>query len=254
MKRNLFILISVFLCIATSLPITAYAEVYNLSGTDISVSVDDTSWYVFTRDNIENNPELEELGVSYDTIYNILYDNEAYMDAILYYEDMEYVEMYIRKRTLDSGIANLSNYDNKYVLEVAKGFAKKQNAEKYSVYDNEYKFAKVEYVDSNYGCYLCEYVTVVNRDNYTLTFQSTSQFTDEEYAEIKNIVDSVKFNVDTAIKEKKSTSNSDSHLVRIIGSAVIGGVAGAIISIITKKKKKRSESDEASSVDTIGEK
>ena len=210
----------------------------------MSISVDDTVWYVFTRDNIKNNSELEELGITYEAMYEILHNNEAYMDAILYYENGEYTELFVRKRALDTGIANLSNYKDSEVLELAKELAKKQGANTYSVYENQYKFAKLEYVDSNYGYYICEFVTCVNKDNYTFTFQSTSQFTDEEYAEIKNIVDSVKFDVDTSIKEKKSTSFSESVLEKTIGGAVIGGIVGAVIATTNKKKKKSTESDE----------
>ena len=182
----------------------------------MSISVDDTVWYVFTRDNIKNNSELDELGISYDAMYDILHNNEAYMDAILYYEDGEYVELFVRKRALDTGIANLSNYKNSEVLELATELAKKQSAEKYSVYESQYKYARLEYIDSGY--YLCEFYTVINKDNYTITFQSTSPFTDEEYAEIENIVDSVKFDVDTSIKEKKSKSIAESVVEKFVGS------------------------------------
>ena len=209
----------------------------------MSISVDDTVWYVFTRDNIKNNAELEELGITYEAMYDILHNNGAYMDAILYYEDGEYIELFARKRALDTGVANLSNHKNSEVLELAKELAKKQGADTYSVYESQYKFAKLEYVDSNYGYYICEFVTCVNKDNYTFTFQSTSQFTDEEYAEIENIVDSVKFDIDTSIKEKKSTSIAESVLEKTIGGAVIGGVVGAVIAITNKKKKKSAETD-----------
>lgn len=247
MKRSICILVSIVLFLAAFLPVTAYAKTYTMRDTDISISVDDSMWYVFTRDNIKNNSELEELGITYDAIYDILHNNEAYMDAILYYEDGEYVEFFVRKRALDTGIANLSNYKNSEVLELAKELAKKQGAKTYSVYENQYKFARLEYTDSGY--YLCEFYTVVNKDNYTFTFQSTSQFTDEEYAEIENIVDSVKFDVDTSIKEKKTSSFAESVLEKTIGGAVIGGIVGAIIAIIKKKKKKDNETDNASVAD-----
>ena len=247
MKRTMRILLSIILCFSALLPIITYAETYNLGGTDMSISVDDTVWYVFTRDNIKNNSELEVLGITYDTKHDILHNNEAYMDAILYYEDGEYVEFFVRKRALDTGIAILSNYKDSEVLELAKELAKKQGAETYSVYENQYKFAKLEYIDSNYGYYICEYVTIVNKDNYTLTFQSTSQYTDEEYAEIENIVDSVKFDVDTSIKEKKTSSFAESVLEKTIGGAVIGGIVGAVIAITNKKKKKSVETDKTES-------
>ena len=245
MKRTMRILLSIILCFSALLPIITYAETYNLGGTDMSISVDDTVWYVFTRDNIKNNSELEELGITYEAMYEILHNNEAYMDAILYYENGEYTELFVRKRALDTGIANLSNYKDSEVLELAKELAKKQGANTYSVYENQYKFAKLEYVDSNLGYYICEFVTCVNKDNYTFTFQSTSQFTDEEYAEIENIVDSVKFDIDTSIKEKKSSSIAESVIEKTIGGAVIGGVVGAVIAITNKKKKKTAETGKA---------
>lgn len=248
MKRKICILLSIILSITIFLPITTYAQTYNLGDTDMSISVDDSMWYVFIRDNIMNNSELEELGISYEAMYDILHNNEAYMDAILYYEDGEYVELFVRKRSLDSGIANLSNYKNSEVLALAKELAKKQGAETYSVYENQYKFAKLEYIDSNYGYYICEFVTCVNKDNYTITFQSTSQFTDEEYAEIENIINSVKFEVDTSIEEKKTTSIAESVLIATIGGAVIGVVVGAIIAVTNKKKKKRAETDKTENI------
>ena len=249
MKRIMSVLFSAILCVSTFLPITTYAETYNLVGTDMSVSVDDTVWYVFTRDNIKNNSELDELGITYEAMYDILHNNEAYMDAILYYEDGEYTEFFIRKRALDAGVANLSNYKNSEVLELAKELAKKQGAEKYSVYENQYKFAKLEYIDSTYGYYICEFVTCVNKENYTFTFQSTSQFSDEEYAEIESIVDSIKFDIDTSIKEKKSTSFAESVLEKTIGGAITGGIIGAVIAIVNKKKKKNCKTDNESAVD-----
>ena len=245
MKRTMRILLSIILCFSALLPIITYAETYNLGGTDMSISVDDTVWYVFTRDNIKNNSELEELGITYEAMYEILHNNEAYMDAILYYENGEYTELFVRKRALDTGIANLSNYKDSEVLELAKELAKKQGANTYSVYENQYKFAKLEYVDSNLGYYICEFVTCVNKDNYTFTFQSTSQFSDEEYAEIESIVDSVKFDIDTSIKEKKSSSIAESVIEKTIGGAVIGGVVGAVIAITNKKKKKTAETGKA---------
>ena len=244
MKRNIPVIITIVMCLMVLIPMSVYAETYYLGGTDMSIRVDDSSWYVFTRDNIKNNSELDELGISYDAMYDIFCDNEAYMDALLLYEDGEFVEFFVRKRKLDADIVNLSNYKNSEVLKLAKGFANKQGADTYSVYENQYKFAKMEYIDSNFGYYICEFVTVVNNDNYTFTFQSTSQFTDEEYAEIENIVDSVEFDVDTSIKEKKTSSIAESVIEKTIGGAVIGGIVGAVIAITNKKKKKSTESDE----------
>lgn len=237
MKRRIGILTTIALVFMVLLPVSVHAATYSLSETDMSIDVDNSLWYVFTRDNIKDNSELKELGISYNTMYDILYTNEAYMDALLLYEDGGYVEFFVRKRPLDTGVVNLSNYEDKDVLDFAKALAKKQGAKTYSVYENQYKFAKLEYYDSNYNYYLCEFYTVVNKENYTFTFQKPSQYTDAEYAEIKKIVDSIRFDVDTSLKEEIPTSSAKDIITKTIGGGVIGGIVGAIIAFVNKKKK-----------------
>ncbi len=251
MRRKICMLLSVILCAFAVCPLTAFAKTYHLGDTDMHLRVDDTTWYVFTRDNLENNPELAELGISYDTMHSILYENEAYMDACLIYDDSDYVELFVRKRAIDSGIANLSNYEDKVVLELAEGLAKRQNAEEYSVYESQYKFAKLEYVDSALDYYICEFVTVVNKDNYTLTFQSPTPFTDSEYGEIKRIVDSASFDVDPTIQEEKTSSFWENVLTGTIIGAVCGGIAGAVVALVSKNKKKNRENDGSFPVDPV---
>lgn len=251
MKRNISILLSVFLFIVAIMPVTAYAGTYALSDTDMSISVDDTVWYVFTRDNIENNAELEELGITYEAMYDILHDNEAYLDAVLYYEDGGYIELLVRKRSLDAGIRNLSEYKTDDVLKLAQELAKKQGTDTYSVYEDQYKYAKLEYIDADLGYHICEFVTCVNGDNYTLTFQATSQYTQEEYAEIEDIVDSISFHVYPVIKEEKP-SFFGNVLTRTISGALIGGLVGGGVALVSTRKKKRKESAEAPPVDTTG--
>ena len=247
MKRFICVYLIVILCVATVLPTAASAETYKLGGTDISISVDNSKWYVFTRDNIKDNPELKKLGISYDTIYGILYDNDAYMDAIMFYEDGGYIEMFVRKKPVDAGLVNLSNYKDSEVLDFAKELAKKAGAENYTVCENQYKFARLDYKDNKLGYYMCEFITCVNKDNYTVTFQATSQYTQEEYAEIEKIVDSIQFDVDTSIKEP---IRFRFNLVRmVLAGAAVGGIAGGIVAIKTKKKKKQNEKMEATTPD-----
>lgn len=239
MKRSICSLIIVIICIFAVLPMNTYAATYNISETDMSVSIDDSSWYVFARDNLNNNPELDELGISYDAMYDAFHNNNVYMDALLFYDDGKRTELFIRKNAIDSGMVNLSNYSEKQILELAKSLAEKQGAEEYSIYENQYKFIKSEYIDSNIGYYICEFVTIVNKDGYTLTFQSESQFSDYDYQEIKNIVDSIKFDIDTTLKEKKDTSFWANVAGKTYDGAVIGAFVGAIIVLINKRKKDR---------------
>lgn len=245
MKRKLCMLLVALLWVAVWLPMAAAAKDYTISGTDMTVTVDNTIWYVFTRDNIQNNPELEELGISYEYMYDVLYDNHAYMDAILFYEDGSYMELFVRKNALEDSIVNLSNYSEGEAREFAKALAEEVGAQDYEVYENTYKFSRMEYVDTNYGYYVCEYATIVNQDGYTLTFQATMPFTDWEYEQIRTIVDSVRFDVDTSLKEPKDSSGED-ILVRTIAGAAIGGTVGCVTALTRKKKKKADKNDENS--------
>lgn len=243
MRRKIFAIITIIICLVTLIPLSAYAETYQLGGTDMSIRVDDSYWYVFTRDNIKNNSELDELGIPYNKMYDILHDNEAYMDAFFLYEDGEFVEFFVRKRKLDADIVNLSNYKNSEVLKLAKELANKQGGDTYFVYENQYKFAKIEYIDSKLGYYLCEFFTCINGDNYTFTFQSSSQFTDWEYEEINGIIDSIRFDIDSSLKEPKTTSFWDGVIEKAIGGAILGGIASMIGIIVNKRKKKTNQSD-----------
>ena len=239
MKRNLCIILTFLLCLGALFPISASAETFKLSDTDISLDVNSELWYVFTRDNIVNNPELDELYISYDAMSNNFQSNGIYMDALLFLDESNenYVELFVRKKTIDSGVANLSNYDDDEVMDLATELAEAQGAEDYSVYESDYKFAKLEYIDA--GMYLCEYVTIVNKDNYTLTFQSTTPYTDAEYEEIEEIVNSIEFDVDTSLKEEKKDSIWDSVITKAIGGAIGGGLAGFVISLSAKKRKNK---------------
>lgn len=242
MKRSFCVVVTALLCLAF-LSFGVSAQTYDLSDTDMSIRLDDTMWYVFTRDNIENNPELEELGITYDFIYDVLYDNDAYMDAIIGYEDGGYMELFIRKAPLDTGVANLTNYENDEVLELAEALAEKAGTETYSVYESRYKFAKLEYFDEEVGCYVCEYITIANKDDYTLTFQSETEFEDWEYEEMETIVDSIQFEIDPSLKEEKD-GFWNNVITNASGGALVGGIAGAVIGFVKKRKKKAAQEEE----------
>ena len=127
MKRTLFTFVIAF-CLILALPVTTYASTYTMNDTDVSIQIDDSIWYVFTRDNIKDNPELDELQITYDYMNDFFNSNNTYLDAVLYYEDGNYTELFIMKSEVDAGIVNLSNYEEKEILEIAKGVAEEKKA------------------------------------------------------------------------------------------------------------------------------
>lgn len=243
MKRKICVTVALVFCFAILMSASVCAATYRLSETDLSVRVDDSLWYVFTRDNIKNNPELDEFEMSYDEMYNILQSNNAYMDAVLLYEDGEFTELFIRKKQIEGGVVNLSSYEDSDILAIAKELAATQGAATYDLYKNQYKFARLEYVDSALGYYICEFVTIVNGDAYSFTFQASSQFSDWEYEEIDSIIDSIRFEVDASLAEPETSSFWDTVLEKGIVGAVLGGIGGLVGVLINRKKKKTKENE-----------
>lgn len=232
MKR---ICILLLLCLMVLSPMSVCAKEFEIGDTDLTIEIDDSSWYVFTRENIEDNAELDELGISQDYMHDVLYNNLAYIDALLLSDDGNFVELIVRKTANDSGLVNLSNYDDENVMAFADELAKKQGSDDYRVYENEYKFIKSEYVDSNLGYYIYEFVTVVNKENYTFTFQSNNSYDVEMRKQMQKIIDSIEFDIDESLEEPGTIGIVEKVL---IGAAVGGGV-GAVIGLVNKKKKKQ---------------
>lgn len=243
MKQIAAFLFCLTLCVLAVAPAAAYAETYKPADTDITVTIDDTLWYVFTRDNIENNPELEEVGGSVEQMRKIFDINDAYIDAFVIGDDGDFLELIVVKKEAGSGVANLSNYSDELVADLAKEISGMQSIDDYSVYrNNGYKFVRLETVSTasdNITYNLCEYFTIVNRYVYSLKFQSVSKFNDEKYAMVKKIVDSVEFDVDETLKEdvERGVSVSKVALWAIVG-AIGGGAVGGIIGFAVDRKKK----------------
>jgi len=236
-------LLALALCLAAILPFSVSAQTYRVEGTDLSITVDDTVWYVFTRDNIANNPELDELGLTYEYMDSSFRENEAYLDAILFYDSGEFLELLGRKTVWETEVVNMSNYPYDEVLDAAELLAEKQGVETYSVYENRYKFIYLEFFDDSANYYINTYFTVVNGEGYSFVFQAPAPFTDWEYEEMERIIDSIEFDVDPNLKEPKKDSFLDNVLSKTVAGAITGGIAGGIIAVTNKKKKKKAEAE-----------
>lgn len=224
-------------------PVKTYAKSYNVSGTDLTITVDDTVWYVFTRDNLANNPELDELGVDYNYLNDYFHSNFIYMDAVVIYENGATTEFFIRKTDEDVGVVNLANCKGELIGEIGDSLADKFGADGYSILNTDYKFIKLNYFDPNLEYYAVEYYTIINKHPYTFTFQSPVEFTEWEYEEFDTIIKSIVFDIDTSLKEDSFMDTLVAKaLTGALSGAVIGGV-GAAIGKLKKKMQKNTEED-----------
>lgn len=193
MKKKCFSVAAILMCFLMIMPTMVSAQTYAVEGTDLSITIDDTAWYILTRDNIENNAELADLGIAYESIHDFMYSNDVYMDAVAVYDDT-YVELFLRKVEGDGGM-NLSEFSDDEVLETIEAMAEQCGSTEYGIYQTAYKFSKMEYSQAEF--HIMEYITIVNGDTYTLGFQSNAPFGDWAYEEMDRIVDSVAFKIET---------------------------------------------------------
>ena len=82
MKKKIF---AMFALLLLFIPSFVFAKSYDV---DEYLKLDfDDNWYVFTKSNIKDNKELEELGVSEEYMENLFKSSNVVVDAILFEED-----------------------------------------------------------------------------------------------------------------------------------------------------------------------
>ena len=224
------VLLFVFLML---IPTLGYATTFELKNTDMDITIDESEWYVFTPDNILDNPELEELGLTYEYMLESFQNNQAYLDAILFYYDSEdYIELFVRKVALED-IGNLVNYDDAFIEQLGQALADEQMAN-YEIYRTNYPFVLLDYQDQ--GFYLQEYYTIVNGNGYTITVQKPEAFSSEDKARVEKIVDSVSFDVDLSLKEPNSKETNKEVNYIIIGISSVVLVVVIFVTVFKNKK------------------
>ena len=258
-KRIISILLAL-ICIIALTSIKAQATTFNLENTDMSIYMDEEMWYVFTRENIKDNPELSELGITHDKIETFFQENNAYMYAMLIYNDGKYIEIFVRKQSVETDIVNLATYQDIEVVEFAQGIASNRNVDKYYICNTDYKYINLEYQNESNKNYIWEFVTIINQEEYSITFGSNKQFNSNEYSEMESIIGSISFKVNGSTENTTQPSNKptekpteiptekpiddkpapETNNTLIIICVVLGAtvIITGIIMILTKKKKK----------------
>lgn len=229
MKRIIKILVAIVLVIIVS---PVMAKEYTISNTDIKIDMDDSVWYVFTRDNIKDNKQLKEFGITEEYMNSTMEKGDIYLDSIKFKENNAILELFVMKKPVEK-VKNMSKYSDKELTSVAKELATKEKTNDYKIHKTDYKYIYTKYNDS--GKEIIDYYTVINGYGYTIKLQTDTKFTTAEETELKNIVEKVSFNVDKSLKEP-SKGLSPILQDALIGAAV-GGFAGAIVALINKKKK-----------------
>lgn len=225
-------------------PVLVKAETYAVPETDVSITIDESQWYVFTRGNIKDNKELADLGISYDYMNNLFTSNNIYLDAALFDENEEKnnLELFIRVVPLTEEVGNLHVYSESQIKEFGDGLLNsgKFNMTEYKIYGNKYKYIEFEYTDLGYNIY--QFYTVINGKGYNFTTQKVNPITEEDKTLIKGMIDTVTFKIDEHYEKAIGVDEAGSSIKEsAIRGGIIGAIAGVVGAIAAKKKKSKQQ-------------
>ena len=159
----------------------------------LRLKMDEEFWYVFTRENLKDNPELDELNFDYESMAEFMEEQNVRMDAIVFYEDSDaYLEMFVIEKEndnfYDDSLVNDSDFE-----ELAGEMADKLGFESGEMFKSNkgIRFMGFEFSDS--GMYVKEYIFVTKDISFAIHFESNEPFIEEEYEDMETILDSFDF-------------------------------------------------------------
>ena len=236
MKKIIIFILSIFIFIPTNL----YAATYKAK--DMTIDFNDENWVVFTRDNIIDNENLNQLGITYDYMNNFFNQNNAYIDAVHLPVDENTLEAFVLLS--DVGLSNnLHMYDEESLEAIGLALKEKANSETYEVLDiNNYKIMHVSSIDNEY--YLEDYYTIINGKGYTIKFQKKSKI--EEIEEINKIINSIKFEIDEKYEKEETLITLVKKYAKLlikttafkVGIVALTLIIVLIIALVIRNKKK----------------
>ena len=188
-KKVLFGLIGILM-----LPLVVNAQSVDVGSAYLGLELPD-SWYVFTRDNLEGNIDLEELELTEDYVMEYFLEYSMYVNSF----DDDY-DFYVYMSDTED-IGNLDDYYNFEVDDLAVELMDMYGADSYEIYDNDYKFIRMDYESDGY--YILDYYTIIDDKSYIFSIQKLSELTETDMNTMEEIVDSVHFDnyVDNGLNE-----------------------------------------------------
>ena len=207
------------------MPLVVQAVSVDVPSADISLDMPDY-WYVFTRDNIEGNAELEELGLTIDFMNELFLENDIYIDGF-----DENMEMLLYVVPVDD-IGSLPDYYDFEIADFGEELQGIVGSSDYEIVNNDYKYVSVAYEDQGYE--IVEYYTIIDNLGYTFSFQKEgADFSNTEQETISNIIDSVHFDNYVAPDNDKTKEH-----ILVFGGMGILVVICIVIFIVSKKSNK----------------
>lgn len=192
--KKIFLQMVIIILVFITLPNIAFAGVFKEK--DARISLNEVIWEVITKDGYSNIKEKWK----YEEAYKFLLNFDAFLIATTESFSKENPIAIILTRKSSPFISNLHTYDN--VRDAYTG--------DYTVINNDYTYIYEEDKLEN-DVSAIRYTTVINQEEYIIEARSKGQFTDLERKEVRNIVDGISFNVDSAYNKETNyeTYNED---------------------------------------------
>ena len=220
MKKVVLCLLVMF-----GMPLMVHAAKFEVPSADLSFDLAD-EWYVFTRDNLEGNSDLEDLEITVEEMQDYFLEYDLYVDAFT--EDYDF---FIYKSATED-VGSLPDYYDFELEEFATSIMDTYGADSYEIYDNDYKYVRIEYFESDY--YVIDYFTIIDNQYYILSIQKLEEFNDDERKMMQDIIDSVQFD------NYEPEDNKELIIVALgIGLVVVLGVTALIISRVKDKHESK---------------
>ena len=219
------------------IPFQVLAESYTFE--DLTITLEDSDWIVFTKDNIDGNPAIEEQKINIDTLKDLFNNKNVYLDANIFdsVNPAENIELIVGISEANSRY-NLHNYSkrrvNKILKETVDDYKDYKVLDSYIYSNNKYTYIAIYYEDK--FVYIIDYNTVINGKTYTIKCQKGTEFNDTDKKNLEHIIDTIKYEYKEEYEVKPPLLEP---IERIIVWGVIGGLIGGVTSLIMRRKMNR---------------
>ena len=216
---------------------TDYPYIY--SALDLSLKFKKNNWVVLTRENFvdkmsENNEVQEEQKLIYNKNNIPVIEKKAMDEYMISFEDWEkfFIEnknIYFVAKLLETPnlefsvsvinikdykifngilkltkINNISDFNDDEINKLKNKIVESNNANKSEIVSiNNYKFISIEFFEN--GNYFLDYYTIINKKLYTIRFQKSEEFINDDKLVIKDIINDVSFLKDDNYNNHKIT-------------------------------------------------
>lgn len=230
------------LLILLFIPTCVFADSYNIDS-NVTVELDD-SWYIFTPDNIKDNKNIKETGLTEEYLSDYMKRNDVYLNAYLITDKKkkDKIELVMVKKELTNDMGNLHAYPEDEINDFAKDIVKSADyfGDDYKIFGDKVKYVEFDYETGNYEA--VQFITTMNGYGYYFMFTKNKIESKSEIDLIsisENVMKDVSFKIDPKFDQVKKRSKIEVNKIQIIAGiiCVVCIICFIIVRVLSKKKK-----------------